>query len=284
VTVAAPQTPLYEVVRERLRSEVPVAVATVVACEEGLAEEEVARRLGAKLIVSASEEPLGSFADPNLDAVVQRDALGALSSGQSALRHYGLHGEAREETLTVFIQAFTPPPRMIILGAVDFSAALAAVAKVLGYRVTVCDARAVFATKQRFRAADEVVVEWPDRYLAREGGTLSGRDAVCVLTHDTKFDVPAIVGALATNVGYIGAMGSRRTKERRDVRLREAGVSDEELARVRAPIGLNIGARTPEETAISICAEIIAEQTGTIAVKPLAQDEGPIHRSVVATS
>ena len=151
---------------------------------------------------------------------------------------------------------------MLVFGAVDFTAALVKVAKVLGYRVTVCDAREVFATRARFPQADEVVVDWPDRLLGRVGSTLTPRDAVCVLTHDAKFDVPAVVAALATDVGYIGAMGSRRTHADRVGRLREAGVGDAGLARVHAPIGLDLGARTPEETAVSICAEIIAHRTG----------------------
>ena len=124
--------------------------------------------------------------------------------------------------------------------------------------------------------ADEVVNEWPNRYLEKVGDELGPRDAICVLTHDTKFDVPAIVGALATDVGYLGAMGSRRTHERRTVRLREAGVTDDGLARIRAPIGLDIGARTPEETAVSICAEIIALRTGHQPVS-LTETVGPIH-------
>jgi xanthine dehydrogenase accessory factor len=262
---------LYEVLRDCLRREEPVALATVVAStEEG--------RVGAKLLARQGVDPLGTLGDPGLDSVAGRDALGAVISGQSSTRHYGLHGEVRREDVTIFIEAFSRPPKMVILGAVDFSAALGALAKVLGYRVVVCDARAVFATEERFPAADEVVVDWPDRYLARIGRELSARDAVCVLTHDTKFDVPAIVAALATDVGYIGAMGSRRTKERRDARLREAGVSDDDLARVRAPIGLDLGARTPEETAVSICAEIIAAQTGTEVVLPLSHSAGAIHR------
>ena len=154
---------------------------------------------------------------------------------------------------------------MIIFGAVDFTAALARTAKLLGYHVTVCDARAVFATRARFPMADEVVCDWPDRYLRGQASELTARDAVCVLTHDPKFDVPAIVAALATNVGYIGAMGSRRTHAERVARLREAGVDDAGLARVHAPIGLDLGARTPEETAIAICAEIIAQRTGRAA-------------------
>ncbi|HXR54250.1 MAG TPA: XdhC/CoxI family protein [Acidimicrobiales bacterium] len=260
---------VYEVLRDCLRRDEPVALATVVATTEPTG-------LGAKLLVRLAGS-IGTLGDPGLDSVAGRDALGALVSGQSSLRHYGPQGEIRQDTVTVFVEAFSPPPRMIILGAVDFSAALASMARVLGYRVVVCDARPVFATRERFPTAEEVVVEWPDRYLARVAPELGPRDAVCVLTHDTKFDVPAIVAALATDAGYIGAMGSRRTKERRDARLREVGVSDKDLARVRAPIGLDLGARTPEETAVSICAEIIACQTGTDTVVSLSQGTGAIH-------
>jgi xanthine dehydrogenase accessory factor len=168
---------------------------------------------------------------------------------------------------------------MLIFGAVDFTAALARVAKDLGYHVTVCDAREVFATRKRFPMADEVVVDWPNRLLERVGPTLGPRDAVCVLTHDAKFDVPAITAALATDVGYLGAMGSRRTHDKRVERLREEGVSEEGLARVRAPIGLDLGARTPEETAIAIVAEVIALRTGRVeGLAPLRDTEGPIHR------
>ena len=163
---------------------------------------------------------------------------------------------------------------MLIFGAVDFTAALARVAKVLGYRVTVCDARAVFATRARFPMADEVVVDWPNRLLEEVGPTLGPRDAVCVLTHDPKFDVPAVIAALATRAGYMGAMGSRRTTEDRNRRLLEEGVDPADLARVMAPIGLDIGARTPEETAVSICAEIIALRTGRRAPN-LRDTEGP---------
>ena len=151
---------------------------------------------------------LGSVGDADLDRVIGRDAQGELAAGLSGTRHYGRHGEARGREVSVFIESFAPPPRMIIFGAVDFTAALAKVAKILGYRVTVCDARPVFATRARFPMADEVVVAWPDKHLAEVGATLGPRDAVCVLTHDAKFDVPAIVAALETNVGYLGAMGS----------------------------------------------------------------------------
>ena len=177
----------------------------------------------------------------------------------------------------MFIETFAPPTRMIIFGAVDFTAALVRAGKLLGYRVTVCDARPVFATKQRFPLADEVVNDWPDRHLSNVGSTLGPHDAVCVLTHDPKFDVPAIKSAVLTNVGYLGAMGSRKTHYTRSIRLREAGLTDADIARVMAPIGVDIGARTPEETAISIVAEIIALRTGRL-VASLRDGDGPIHR------
>ena len=257
---------IYETLRDALRAQEPVALATVVDGPE----------LGAKLLVRPDAPAVGTLGNADLDRVVARDALGELEAGLTSTRHYGAHGEAREDTVSVFIESFALPPRMIIFGAVDFTAALAKVAKVLGYRVVVCDARAVFATVQRFPMADEVVNDWPDRYLARVGDELGPRDAVCVLTHDHKFDVPAIAGAVKTRVGYLGAMGSRRTHEGRVARLREAGLSDADIGRVRSPIGLDVGARTPEETAISICAEIIAVRTGRRA-QSLRDTAGPIH-------
>jgi xanthine dehydrogenase accessory factor len=256
----------YEELRDALRAGEPVVLATVI---EG-------PNLGAKLLVRPDGRATGSLGDANLDRVVTRDARGELEAGLTSTRHYGVHGEAREREVSVFIESFALPPRMIIFGAVDFTAALAKVAKVLGYRVTVCDARATFATARRFPEADEVLVEWPQDYLARAGPDLGRRDAVCVLTHDHKFDVPAIVAALATQVGYLGAMGSRRTHEGRLERLRDAGVADADAARVMSPIGLDIGARTPEETAIAICAEVIASRTGRRAGS-LRDTKGPIH-------
>ncbi len=218
----------------------------------------------------------GTLGNPDLDRVVERDARGELAAGRSGIRHYGINGEARENEVGVFMESFSQPPQMVIFGAVDFTASLVKVAKVLGYRVTVCDAREVFATHQRFPMADEVIVEWPDRLLERIGGNLGIRDAVCVLTHDVKFDVPAIVSALDTGVGYIGVMGSRRTHENRLSRLKEAGVRDVDVKRLRSPIGLDIGARTPEETAVSIMSEIIAMRTGRTA-QALSLTSGPIH-------
>jgi len=246
---------LFDELREHLLQSRPVALATVV-------EAEGAAKLGATILVRPGSATVGSLGDDGLDASVLRDANGHVSAGTTAIRHYGPHGEVRQQDVAVFIQTFAPPPQMLIFGAVDFSAALARVAKILGYRVTVCDARPIFATSERFPMADEVVVDWPDRHLVKVGQTLGPRDAICVLTHDPKFDVPAIVAALATDAGYVGAMGSRRTTGERAQRLREAGVDESAMARIMAPIGLDIGARTPEETAVSICAEIVALRSG----------------------
>jgi len=257
---------LYEILRDAIQAEDPVALASMVG----------GPRPGAAVLVRPRLDAVGSFGDADLDRVVVRDALAELTAGNTTMRHYGLHGEARRQDVAVFIQSFAPPPQLIVFGAVDFTAALVNVAKTLGYRVTVCDARAVFATHERFPRADEVVVDWPDRYLAKVGEQLGARDAVCVLTHDHKFDVPAILAALETDVGYLGAMGSRRTNSGRLARLRNAGVDEARLERVMAPIGLDIGARTPEETAISICAEIIAHRTGRPAPSLRGRD-GPIH-------
>ena len=257
---------LFDVLAAELKAERPVALATVVA----------GPGVGGKLLVRPGQQPEGSLGDEDLDRVVARDTIAELDAGRSGTRHYGPHGEARQDEVTVFVESFAPPPRMLIFGAVDFTAALVRVAKVLGYRVTVCDAREVFATTQRFPFADEVVVDWPHRLLERVGEDLGQRDAVCVLTHDHKFDVPAITAGLATDVGYLGAMGSRRTTEERNKRLLDAGVAEADLRRVHAPIGLDLGARTPEETAVSICAEIIAARTGKPA-RPLRDVEGPIH-------
>jgi xanthine dehydrogenase accessory factor len=181
--------------------------------------------------------------------------------------------------MEVFVASYAPRPRMLVFGAIDFAAALARQGSLLGYRVTVCDARPVFATRARFPTADEVVVEWPNRYLAaqHEAGEIDARTVICVLTHDPKFDVPLLEVALRLpNLGYLGAMGSRRTHDDRLARLREAGITDTELERLHSPIGLDLGARTPEETAVSIAAEIIAGQWGG-GGRPLTQTNGRIH-------
>ena len=257
---------VFEQLRNAINDERPVALATIIG----------GPGVGAKLLVSPDGVSAGSLGNEPLDRVVERDAMGELAAGSTGVRHYGVNGEARETTITVFVESFAPPPQMLIFGAVDFSAALCRAAKVLGYRVTVVDARPVFATHQRFPQADKVIVDWPHRYLEQVGSKISGRDAICVLTHDPKFDVPAVIAALATEAGYIGAMGSRRTTEDRNRRLKEQGVTDAELQRIMAPIGLDIGARTPEETGISILAEIIGLRSGRQAPS-LRDTSGDIH-------
>ncbi len=216
----------------------------------------------------------GSLGNEGLDAAVTDDALGMLRQGATGERHYGPRGERRRDEVTVFVESYAPPPRMLVFGAIDFAAALARAGTFLGYHVTVCDARAVFATRRRFPDADDVVVEWPHRYLA--GITVDERTVICVLTHDPKFDVPLLQVALRTPAGYIGAMGSRRTHDERLKLLREAGVTEAELARVHSPIGLDLGARTAEETAVAIVAEIVAGRWGGSG-RPLSEVEGAIH-------
>lgn len=259
---------MFDQLRRGIVAEEPLALATVVA----------GPGTGAKILIRPDAEAVGSLGNDDLDRVVTRDLLGELAAGTSGIRHYGERGEAREQAVSVFIESFAPPPQMLIFGAVDFTASLCRVAKVLGYRVTVCDARAVFATRQRFPHADDVIVDWPHRLLEKVGASLGQRDAVCVLTHDAKFDVPAVIEALKTDVGYLGAMGSRRTTDDRNARLRAEGVTDAEIERIMAPIGLDLGARTPEETAISICGEIIAKRAGRLAPS-LRDTEGDIHRN-----
>ena len=261
---------------ECIRNSESVVIATVIERDDTVeGDRTLPARLGATLLVSRTDVQ-GSLGHAQLDAVVTRDANAALASGHSETRHYGSAGEARRNDVTVFIEVFSSPPLMIIFGAVDFTAALVKVAKILGYHVTVCDARAVFATKQRFPDADEVVVSWPDAYLKKVADRLGPLDAVCVLTHDHKFDVPAIIEALSTKVGYLGAMGSRKTHAQRVERLLDAGVEPSRLHEIMSPIGLAIGARSPEETAVAICGEIIARRTNVIACF-LRDDIGPIH-------
>jgi xanthine dehydrogenase accessory factor len=184
--------------------------------------------------------------------------------------------QGQEAGITVFVDSFPAPRQMLVVGAASYAAALTAQAKLLGYHVVVCDPRAVFASASRLPLADDVVVEWPDRYLGRVGPTFAERDAICVLTHDAKFDIPTILSALSTRAGYIGVMGSRRTQADRRQRLVEAGVSEAQLVRLRGPLGLDLGANSPEETAVSICAEIIAVQHGRSG-GPLAASHNPIH-------
>jgi xanthine dehydrogenase accessory factor len=214
---------------------------------------------------------------PRLDAAVNDDVRGMLAQGLTGIRRYGAQGERRGDELSVFVNSFAPAPRMLVFGAIDFAAAVARVGKFLGYHVTVCDARKVFATASRFPDADEVVVDWPHRFLAATD--VDARTVICVLTHDPKFDVPLLEVALRTPAGYIGAMGSRRTHDDRLTRLREVGLTEAELSRLRSPIGLDLGARTPEETAVSIAAELIQLRWGGTG-QALTATEGRIHHQL----
>jgi xanthine dehydrogenase accessory factor len=270
--------PLMSIVRDCLRANEPVALATVIDLQpsDGAPSARLPR-LGAKIVIRAGARPEGTLGDPGLNAAVARDTRLAMEAGRSVTRRYGPDGLLQRGDITVFIEVFAPPRRMIIFGAVDFTGALVRVAKVLGYHVTVCDARPVFATATRFPEADEVVVDWPHRYLAGVADQLGPGDAICVLTHDHKFDIPALVAALDTEVGYIGAMGSRNTHAGRVERLRAEGVEPERIHQVRSPIGIDIGASTPEETAVAICAEIISVRSGAPA-PALRDGTGPIHR------
>ncbi len=255
-----------------VRAGEPVAVVTVIAGPG---------RIGARRVVWAADDDGAARASgtlgsgDRLDQAVDDDARGMLAQGLTSVRRYGSDGERRRDELSVFVQSFAPPPRMLVFGAIDFAAAVARAGKFLGYRVTVCDARPVFATSARFPDADEVVTDWPHRYLA--GLSTDARTVICVLTHDPKFDVPLLEVALRTPAAYIGAMGSRRTHDDRLARLREVGMTEDELARLRSPIGLDLGARTPEETAVAIAAELIQLRWGGSG-QPLTATTGRIHR------
>ncbi|MFF3780878.1 XdhC family protein [Streptomyces sp. NPDC001933] len=234
-----------------------------------------AELLGRPLLV----HPDGSYegglgGHPELDRTAAADARAMLDAGRTGSVTIGADGSRCGQPLTLLVESSVPPPRMIVFGAIDFASALVRVGKFLGYHVTLCDARPVFATKARFPEADELVVDWPHRYLAVT--EVDARTVLCVLTHDAKFDVPLLERALKLPVAYVGAMGSRRTHLERNDRLREVGVTELELARLHSPIGLDLGARTPEETALSIAAEIVADRRGGSGV-PLKGAHTPIH-------
>ncbi|MFD7794562.1 XdhC family protein [Streptomyces sp. NPDC059759] len=217
--------------------------------------------MGRALLVRSDGSSEGGFgAHPELDRTVVGETLAQLDAGRTGVLEIGEQGSRCGAPLTVLVESSVPPPRMIVFGAIDFASALVRMGKFLGYRVTVCDARPVFATRTRFPDADEIVVDWPHRYL--ESTDVDARTVLCVLTHDAKFDVPLLRLALRLPVAYVGAMGSRRTHLDRNRRLREVGVTELELARLRSPIGLDLGARTPEETALSIASEIVANRRG----------------------
>ncbi|MEU2304342.1 XdhC/CoxI family protein [Streptomyces misionensis] len=230
---------------------------------------------GRALLVRPDGSSYGGFgAHPELDRTVAAEARALLDAGRTGTLEIGARGSRCGAPVTVLVESSVPPPRMIVFGAIDFAAALVRAGKFLGYHVTVCDARPVFATRARFPEADEIVVEWPHTYLERTG--TDGRTVLCVLTHDAKFDIPLLRVALRLPVAYVGAMGSRRTHLDRARRLREAGVTEPELARLRSPIGLDLGARTPEETALSIAAQIVAERRGGSG-RALTGGHTPIH-------
>ncbi|MGH2963307.1 MAG: XdhC family protein [Solirubrobacterales bacterium] len=259
----AAREPLAET-RRAIAAGRPAALATLLDGEDA----------GAKLAV-LEDRVAGSLATTELlDRTVEREARGLVEQGLSLVRRYSAAGEVMGAELRVYIQAFASPPSMVIFGAIDFSAAVARLGRELGFAVTICDARAPFVESPRFSETAEVVVDWPDRHL--EGRELGPRDVVLVFTHDPKFDQPALVSALRSGAGYVGALGSRRTHAHRIERLRAAGVAEEMLNRVHAPCGLDIGARTPAETAVSILAEVIAVRTRRSGAS-LRETSGPIH-------
>ncbi|MGV9698857.1 XdhC family protein [Streptomyces sp. NPDC003470] len=270
VTPVGAGSPSRAVLRAAMSAAVrdePAALARVVRGPAGL--------LGRALLVRADgshEGGLGGHPDLDRSALTETRAL--LDAGRTGTVGLSEDGSHCPGGLTLLVESRVPPPRMIVFGAVDFAAALVRAGKFLGHHVTVCDARPVFATRARFPEADEVVVDWPHRYL--RGTPTDGRTVLCVLTHDAKFDVPLLTEALRMPVAYVGAMGSRRTHDDRERRLREAGLGERELARLRSPIGLDLGARTPEETALSIAAEIVAVRRGGTG-RPLTGGAAPIH-------
>ncbi|MEW2135282.1 XdhC/CoxI family protein [Streptomyces sp. NPDC005409] len=256
VTPVPVGSPVREVFAAALAAASRGEAAAVARIAEGPAE-----LMGRAVLVRTEGAHEGGFGGhPELDRTIAEEARAMLDAGKTGVLEIGADGRLCGEPLRVLVESSVPPPRMIVFGAIDFASALVRIGKFLGYRVTVCDARPVFATKTRFPEADEIVVEWPHRYL--ESTDVDGRTVLCVLTHDAKFDVPLLELALRLPVAYVGAMGSRRTHEDRNKRLREVGVTELELARLRSPIGLDLGARSPEETALSIAAEIVANRRG----------------------
>ncbi|MDX6316140.1 MAG: xanthine dehydrogenase accessory factor [Streptomyces sp.] len=252
-----------------LAAAVAGAAAAVARIVEGPAE-----LLGRGLLIRSDGSYDGTLGDPGLDRTASGEAGALLEAGRTATARIGADGSRCGEPLTLLVESSVPPPRMLVFGAIDFAAAVVRIGKFLGYRVTLCDARPVFATRARFPDADEVVVSWPHRYL--ESTEVDGRTVMCVLTHDAKFDVPLLDRALRMPLAFVGAMGSRRTHHDRLQRLRDVGLTELELARLRSPIGLDLGARTPEETALSIAAEIVAHRRGGTGV-PLTGAHTPIH-------
>jgi xanthine dehydrogenase accessory factor len=230
---------------------------------------------GGKLYVDASTKVGSLGGPPLLDANVEREARGLVAHGRTAVRHFGTDGATMGNDLRVSVTAHADAPRMLIFGAIDFSAALATIAGGMGYEVTIADPRRAFLASARFSASATTVAAWPEEVV--EELAPGPRDAVLVFTHDSKLDVPALMAAFKTEAGYIGALGSRQTSGDREQRLREAGASDADLERLYAPSGLDIGAATVEETAIAVLAEITAHRAGRSGVS-LRDSSGPIRR------
>ncbi|WP_405832575.1 MULTISPECIES: XdhC family protein [unclassified Streptomyces] len=277
VTPVPVGSPVREVFAAGLAAAARGEAAAVARIAEGPAE-----LMGRAVFVRTEGAHEGGFGGhPELDRTIAEEARAMLDAGRTGVLEIGADGRLCGEPLKVLVESSVPPPRMIVFGAIDFASALVRIGKFLGYRVTVCDARPVFATKTRFPEADEIVVDWPHRYL--ESTEVDGRTVLCVLTHDAKFDVPLLELALKLPVAYVGAMGSRRTHEDRNKRLRDVGVTELELARLRSPIGLDLGARSPEETALSIAAEIVANRRGGSGAA-LTGAHIPIHPDVANTA
>ncbi|MFF5496799.1 XdhC family protein [Streptomyces aquilus] len=267
--------PVREVITAGLAAAAKGEAAALARVVSGPAE-----LLGRALLVGTEGAyDVGFGAHPELDRTVAAEAAAYLDAGRTGTLEIGEQGSRCGAPLTILVESSVPAPRMIVFGAIDFASALVRVGKFLGYHVTVCDARPVFATRTRFPEADEIVVEWPHKYLERT--PVDARTVLCVLTHDAKFDIPLLQLALRLPVAYVGAMGSRRTHLDRNERLREVGVTEMELARLRSPIGLDLGARTPEETALSIGAEIVANRRGGSGVS-LTGAHTPIHHDVTS--
>lgn len=231
-------TTLYTLLREAIRAKQPVATATLIA----------GGAVGAKLLIRPDGGVVGDLGDARLTALALADAQRMLERSESRVVAYD------ESGASVFIESFVPPPTLFMVGGVHIAVGLAAIAKVLGYQTVVVDARSAFASTERFAHVDEVVLAWPDEALE---GRLDARSAVAVLTHDPKLDDPALRVALASPARYIGALGSPSTHAKRLARLRDEGFSDAQLARIHGPIGLAIGAKTPEEIALSVMAQIV---------------------------
>lgn len=230
------------------------------------------------LVVDAQGRPSGDFGHPRLTRHIGIDAEAMIAGGQTGIREYDDTGRRIGSGVRVLVTTTSPAPRLLIVGAIDYAAALAELGRFLGYRVTVCDARPIFATPARFPAADEVIVSWPHRYLAAEvaAGRIDARTVIAVLTHDLKFDVPVLIEAVRSRAGYVGALGSRRTHAQRIEALVEQGLSAAEVESIHGPIGLDLGARSPQTTAVSIFAEVLLEHTRGSGA-PLRSTTGPIH-------